>query len=80
MKSCDNLTVAPWGDVVLCEDTPHSFLVGITPKGELYHLAENVGFQSEMAGGVFSPSGNTFFVNIQEVGVTVAITGPWKTA
>jgi secreted PhoX family phosphatase len=80
MKSCDNLTVAPWGDVVLCEDTPHSFLVGITPKGELYHLAENVGFQSEMAGGVFSPSGKTFFVNIQEVGVTVAITGPWKTA
>jgi uncharacterized protein len=80
MKSCDNLTVAPWGDVVLCEDHPHSFLVGITPQGELYRLAENVGFQSEMAGGVFSPSGKTFFVNIQEAGVTLAISGPWKTA
>lgn len=78
LKSCDNLAVAPWGDVVLCEDDSHSFVVGITPKGEYYHLAENVGYESEMAGGVFSPSGKTFFVNIQKPGITVAISGPWK--
>jgi len=52
--------------------------VGITPKGELYHLAENVGYASELAGGVFSPSGKTYFVNIQGPGITLAITGPWK--
>lgn len=78
LKSCDNLAVAPWGDVILCEDDSHSNLVGISPKGEIYRLAENVGFESEMAGGVFSPSGKTFFVNIQKPGITLAITGPWK--
>ena len=78
LKNCDNLTVAPWGDVVLCEDHPQSFIVGITPKGKYYRLAENVGFRSEMAGGVFSPSGDTFFVNIQEPGITLAIYGPWR--
>lgn len=80
LKNCDNLTVAPWGDVVLCEDSPHPFLVGITPEGEYYKLGENVGYRTEFAGGVFSPSGETFFVNIQGEGLTVAITGPWKKA
>jgi secreted PhoX family phosphatase len=78
LKNCDNLTVAPWGDVVLCEDAPDSCLVGITPDGEYYKLAENIGFKSEFAGGVFSPSGETYFVNLQGAGLTIAITGPWK--
>lgn len=78
LKNCDNLAVAPWGDLVLCEDHPQSFIVGITPKGTYYKLAENIGFQSEMAGGVFSPSGDTFFVNLQGPGITLAINGPWR--
>jgi secreted PhoX family phosphatase len=78
LKSCDNLTIAPWGDLVLCEDDAHPFVVGITPKGEYYKLAENVGYQSEFAGGVFSPDGSTYFVNIQGPGLTIAITGPWQ--
>lgn len=78
LKYCDNLTVAPWGDVVLCEDHKHPFVVGITPQGEYYKLAENVGYESEFAGGVFSPDGQTYFVNIQGPGLTFAITGPWK--
>ena len=77
LKSCDNLTVSPWGDLVICEDDHHPFLVGVTRKGELYKLGENVGFPSEFAGGVFSPSGKTYFVNIQHPGLTLAITGPW---
>lgn len=80
LKHCDNLTVAPWGDVVLCEDDSHPFVVGITPEGAYYKLAENVGYKSEFAGGVFSPSGDTYFVNIQGAGLTVAIAGPWKKA
>jgi secreted PhoX family phosphatase len=79
VKYCDNLTIAPWGDVVLCEDDPHPFVVGITPAGEYYKLAENTGYKSEFAGGVFSPSGDTYFVNIQGPGLTLAITGPWRT-
>jgi hypothetical protein len=62
----------------LCEDASHPFVVGITPQGEYYRLAENIGPQSEFAGGVFSPSGEIFFVNIQGAGLTFAITGPWK--
>jgi hypothetical protein len=78
LKNCDNLTVAPWGDLVLCEDHAHPFVVGVTQEGKIYKLAENVGFRSEFAGGVFSPSGDTYFVNIQHAGLTLAITGPWK--
>ncbi len=78
LRYCDNLTVAPWGDVIMCEDNEHPFLVGVTPKGQLYKLAENIGFESEFAGGVFSPSGKTYFVNIQHAGLTLAIQGPWE--
>jgi secreted PhoX family phosphatase len=78
VKSCDNLTVSPWGDLVVCEDDNHPFVVGITPTGQYYKLAENVGYRSEFTGGVFSPDGSTYFVNIQHAGLTVAITGPWR--
>jgi len=77
---CDNLTVAPWGDVIICEDNVDARIIGITPKGESYVIAKNIGYrESEFAGPVFSPSGKTLFVNIQTPGLTLAITGPWKT-
>lgn len=77
LQNCDNLTVAPWGDIIMCEDRATPNIVGVTPSGEMYRVAENIGRPSEFAGGVFSPSGNTFFVNIQHFGLTLAITGPW---
>jgi secreted PhoX family phosphatase len=77
LQNCDNLTVAPWGDVIMCEDRAKPNIVGVTPTGEMYHVAENIGRPSEFAGGVFSPSGKTFFVNIQHHGLTLAISGPW---
>lgn len=78
-QKCDNLTIAPWGDVIICEDTANPRIIGITPRGETYILAKNIGFPgSEFAGPVFSPSGRTMFVNIQSPGLTLAITGPWK--
>ena len=76
---CDNLTIAPWGDVVICEDKDDPRIVGITPKGDTYVIAQNIGYrESEFAGPVFSPSGKTLFVNIQSPGLTLAITGPWR--
>lgn len=76
---CDNLTVAPWGDVIICEDKADARIIGITPEGRTYIIAQNVGYrESEFAGPVFSPSGKTLFVNIQWPGLTLAITGPWK--
>jgi len=80
MNNADNLTIAPWGDVITAEDTEHPFLVGIKPNGELYKLAENIGYISEFAGVCFSPDGKTLFVNIQHSGLTIAINGPWKNA
>lgn len=78
-QNCDNLTIAPWGDVIICEDKNDPRIIGITPQGKTYVIAKNIGYRnSEFAGPVFSPSGNTLFVNIQSPGLTLAITGPWK--
>jgi hypothetical protein len=77
LKFCDNLTVSPWGDVILVEDSKDSYMRGITPAGKIYTIGRNVGSSSEMAGVCFSPSGKTLFVNIQEQGLTLAIVGPW---
>ncbi len=80
LRNCDNLTMAPWGDLILCEDTSgHCGLVGVRPDGRLYALADNVYSDSELAGVCFSPDGQTMFVNIQVPGITLAITGPWPT-
>jgi len=79
MESADNITVAPWGDLIVCENArPEQHVIGITPEGKFYTLAKNSRSNSEFAGGCFSPDGSTFFVNIQKVGLTVAVTGPWK--
>lgn len=78
LKFCDNLTVSPWGDVILVEDTNGSHIRGITPEGKIYNIGRNTGSGSELAGVCFSPSGKTMFVNIQEQGLTFAITGPWE--
>ena len=78
VESCDNLTIAAHGDLVICEDKEHPKLVGVTPAGAIYHIAENVGYPSEFAGATFSPDGRTLFVNIQGPGLTLAIEGPWS--
>lgn len=78
LRNADNLTMSPWGDLVICEDTAtHCGLVGIAPNGEQYPLADNAYTDSELAGVCFSPDGGTLFVNVQHRGLTLAITGPW---
>ncbi len=78
LRNADNLTMAPWGDLIVCEDTSgHCGLVGIRPDGTQYSLADNAYSTSELAGVCFAPDGKTLFVNIQYPGTTVAITGPW---
>jgi len=78
LHHADNLTMSPWGDLIVCEDTPsHCGLIGIRPSGEQYELADNAYSSSELAGVCFSPDGAVMFVNIQHRGLTLAITGPW---
>jgi hypothetical protein len=77
----DNIVVAPFGDLILCEDgDDDQFVVGVTPKGELYKFARNAINDREFAGACFSPDGQTLFVNIQTPGITFAIWGPWNKA
>ncbi|MGG6294264.1 alkaline phosphatase PhoX [Leptolyngbya sp. AN02str] len=78
----DNITVAPFGDLMLCEDgsggNTDNYIVGVNQAGELYQFAKNNINDSEYAGACFSPDGNTMFVNIYSPGITMAIWGPWN--
>ncbi|MFN0198415.1 MAG: alkaline phosphatase PhoX [Planctomycetaceae bacterium] len=78
VENADNLTVSPWGDLMVCEDRTGDEvrLVGVTPQGKLYTFAHSH-MRTEFAGAVFSPDGSTLFVNMQGKGFTLAITGPW---
>jgi uncharacterized protein len=75
----DNIEPAPWGDLILCEDGGgENFVRGLTPTGVVYPLVRNAFNESEFCGATFSPDGSTLFVNMQNPGVTFAITGPWE--
>lgn len=78
LDMCDNMTVAPWGDLILCEDGDGGAdrVMGVTPRGEVYPIARNALSSSEFAGACFSPDGTTLFVNIQVNGLTLAIKAP----
>ncbi|MCZ8173088.1 MAG: DUF839 domain-containing protein, partial [Brevundimonas sp.] len=76
----DNLTVAPNGHLIVCEDqyttVVDNHLRGITPDGRPYDLAR-LRTQTELAGACFSPDGKVLFVNLYRPTKTLAITGPW---
>ena len=75
----DNIVVAPWGDLIICEDNSRlNRLWGITPKGNPYLIAENNYSGAEFAGVCFSPFDNTLFVNLQQEGLTLSIDGNWQ--
>lgn len=83
MENIDNLTVAPWGDLICAEDSSGNDLeagnriIGVTRDGRCYPLALNALNRSELAGVCFSPDGRWLFANIFHPGCTLAITGPW---
>ena len=93
LDSPDNIAVSPRGGLVLCEDgdvVPHR-VHGMTPEGQLFKFAENNvvlngernGFKGdfraeEWAGACFSADGQWLFLNVQDPGMTFAITGPWQ--
>ncbi len=76
----DNLTVAPNGHLIVCEDQytaiVDNYLRGIAPDGSAYPLAR-LRIQTELAGACFSPDGKVLFVNAYSPATTLAITGPW---
>ncbi|WP_328925052.1 PhoX family protein [Streptomyces sp. NBC_00190] len=85
----DNITVSPYGGLVIAEDgSGLQHLFGATESGRTYPLARNelnIGTAekpeySEFTGVCFSPDGRTLYANIQEPGIMLAITGPWRRA
>ncbi|SDK87407.1 alkaline phosphatase PhoX [Streptomyces indicus] len=83
----DNITVSPYGGLIIAEDGEGvQHLFGATESGRTYPIARNdlnIGTEeepeySEFTGVVFSPDGRTLYANIQDPGIMVAITGPWK--
>jgi secreted PhoX family phosphatase len=83
MDFADNLTIAPWGHLLVCEDKysddPVNHLKGVTPAGKVYTIGRNAyPGNAELAGVCFSPDGQTLFFNIYAPGMTLAVRGPWN--
>jgi secreted PhoX family phosphatase len=78
VENADNLTVAPWNELFVCEDrgSKTARIIGVTPDGQPFVFSA-CHLKTELAGATFSPDGTTLFVNAQKPGLTFAITGPW---
>lgn len=78
VRNADNITVAPNGDLFVCEDSAKdNRLLRVTPEGRVSTFAHNRLSGSELAGVCFSPDNSTMFVNIQHDHLTLAIRGPF---
>lgn len=81
LHRADNITFSPWGDLIVCEDENEPpRMLGVTPEGAFYVIGRNARGNSEFAGATFSADGSTLFVNVQNPGYTLAITGAWEKA
>ncbi len=76
----DNITFAPWGELFIAEDgSGDQYVRFIGADGSICDFARNAISDSELAGVCFSPDGTAMFVNIQEDGLTLMVTGPFPT-
>ena len=75
----DNITVAPFGTLFVAEDNGNvNHIRMVENDGSVSDFARNaIDRAGEFAGVCFSPDGKVLFVNIQTVGMTFAITGPF---
>jgi len=76
----DNITVSPAGEVFVVEDNNGpNYIHRVEPDGPVTPFARNRlnDGTSELCGVCFSPDGAVMFVNMQEEGLTLAITGPF---
>jgi len=75
----DNITVSPWGGLVLAEDGEGvQHLIGVSGSGETFPLARNEVDTNEFTGPVYSHDKRVLFANLQSPGTMFAITGPWR--
>lgn len=76
----DNLSIAPNGDLMVCEDRrgsrPDNYLRGVTPEGTVYPFAR-VSAATKVSGVCFAPDGKTMFLNLYNPARTIAVRGPF---
>ena len=83
LSGVDNITVAPFGDLLVAEDGGNMELVLVSDDGATTPIFRVVGEDhSELTGPAFDPSGRRLYVNSQRggplgVGVTFEISGPF---
>jgi secreted PhoX family phosphatase len=83
----DNITMSPYGGLMMCEDgLGEQHILGTTEDGQVFKFARNrvnngtpeAPEYGELAGVGFSADGRTMFFNVYTPGITYAITGPWR--
>jgi secreted PhoX family phosphatase len=83
----DNITMSPYGGLMMCEDgLGEQHMLGTTEDGQVFKFAKNrvnngtpdKPEYGELTGVGFSADGRTMFFNIYTPGLTFAITGPWR--
>ncbi|MGH0030587.1 MAG: alkaline phosphatase PhoX [Myxococcota bacterium] len=85
LRGVDNVTVSPWGDVLVAEDGGNQEIVALTPQGGVVPVVRVVGHpQSEVTGPAFDPSGTRLYFSSQRGaagqssdGVTYEVEGPF---
>jgi uncharacterized protein len=83
LTGVDNVTVAPSGDLFVCEDGSDMELILITPDRVVAPFLQVTGQDdSELAGAAFDPSGRRMYVSSQRglggAGATYEISGPFR--
>ncbi|CAN5630356.1 PhoX family protein [soil metagenome] len=83
LRGVDNVTVAPSGDLYVCEDGGDMELVLITPEREVTQFLRVLGQDgSELTGCAFDPSGKRLYLSSQRggggPGITYEVTGPFR--
>jgi len=85
LRAPDNLTVAPSGDLLVCEDGDNLEMVLISADGEVAPFLRLEGEQhrsTELTGCAFDPSGTRLYFSSQRgyaIGATYEVTGPFRT-
>jgi secreted PhoX family phosphatase len=83
----DNITMSPYGGLMMCEDgLGDQHMLGTTEDGQVFKFAKNrvnngtpdKPEYGELAGVGFSADGRTMFFNIYSPGITFAVSGPWR--
>ncbi|MGH9270678.1 MAG: alkaline phosphatase PhoX, partial [Ilumatobacteraceae bacterium] len=75
----DNITVSPWGGLILAEDGEGTQLLqAVTPDGVTVPFARNARDDGEFTGACFGQDRDVLYANLQAPGITFAISGPFR--